>query len=548
MEKQGSSSIDPRLSMSKEELIQEIDRLEAKLGPISAATTTALANEGLHELSTMENLLDHLPVGVTAKDRDGKYLYTNQLVSDWFGREKDDIIGCVAEEVVDDASEVVAERIAHERLVFETGQIQTREVNKTRLGGRLIETLIKKFPIKDLNGRIAAVGTILMDITDLRQHQQASAESQKRLSDMLAVASDWLWETDPDYKFVFFGGNTIWSLGRTAESFTGLSVLSGDPFVWDSEEDLLCHREVIESEEGFQNVECNYYWPDGEKRRIRIGGKPVYSQDGVFQGYRGIASDVTDRWLAVQEMVLAKQEAEIANRTKTEFLANVSHELRTPLNAILGFSEMIKQEIFGAIDNPKYTEYAEAIHSSGSHLLKLIGDVIDIAKVEVGELEILEETISLPKTLTTCRDMVMERAAAQGVGLALDIANAPATCLMDELRLRQIILNLLDNAIKFTHRDGTVTLSCLKAEGGDLIIRISDTGEGIDPAELPHVTDLFTQGKNSLREGKGTGLGLAITNSLIEVLNGRLTIDSTLGAGTNVTIHLPSWRLDRAAA
>jgi signal transduction histidine kinase len=232
--------------------------------------------------------------------------------------------------------------------------------------------------------------------------------------------------------------------------------------------------------------------------------------------------------------------AESANRTKTEFLATMSHELRTPLNAILGFSDMIHGEVLGPNGNPRYREYAGDIHASANHLLDIINDILDMARIEAGKVEILPVTVELQRFADWAHTMVRTQAEASSVTLRTRLDPAITEFVTDERILRQIALNLLTNAIKFTPADGTVTLSLSGTVADRLAIVVEDTGVGMRPEDIPRALAPFSQLENTLsRKHRGTGLGLSLANRFVGLLGGQLAISSSPGKGTRVTVTLP---------
>jgi signal transduction histidine kinase len=242
------------------------------------------------------------------------------------------------------------------------------------------------------------------------------------------------------------------------------------------------------------------------------------------------------------ELVFARRRAESANHAKSVFLANMSHELRTPLNAILGFSEIIRDKMFGN-DASRYADYAADIHCSGSHLLNIVSDILDITRIEAGKLEIREEKVKLSAILADSLSAVAQQAAKGGILLTPAAPEIGATILGDKTKLIQVVINLLSNAIKFTPKGGSVTLSAHEADGG-LTVVIRDTGIGMSNHEIRDALELFRQVDNSLgRRYEGTGLGLPLALKLIELHGGSLTIDSVPGRGTAVTLHFPNERI-----
>ena len=240
----------------------------------------------------------------------------------------------------------------------------------------------------------------------------------------------------------------------------------------------------------------------------------------------------------------AKRMAEIANRSKSEFLANMSHELRTPLNAIIGFSEMIKSEMFGPVGSPKYDEYARDINASGEHLLQVINDILDIAKIEAGKLDLNEAVVDVTEIVESCLMLVNERARTSGLMLETETTDDLPPLRADPRKLKQILVNLLSNAVKFTPEGGTVTTRVWCRRDDGYVFQVVDSGVGIAPDDIPKVLTPFGQVDSSLsRKHDGTGLGLPLTKSLVEMHGGSLDLQSEPGAGTTVTVRLPAERI-----
>jgi signal transduction histidine kinase len=263
---------------------------------------------------------------------------------------------------------------------------------------------------------------------------------------------------------------------------------------------------------------------------------------GTFGFARIAAGSVRQRKLlavAIGQVEAKSREVEAANRHKSEFLANMSHELRTPLNAIIGFSEVLSQQMFGAI-NAKQGEYLGDIQTSGQHLLALINDILDLSKVEAGKMELQLSRFSLAAALESVLLMVRERAAGRGVALSTEIDPAIGQLEADERKVKQILLNLLTNAVKFTPAGGTVTLRATR-DGAGVLMAVRDTGVGIAPADQARVFEEFTQaGGATGPEVEGTGLGLTLSRKLVELHGGRIWVESGLGMGSTFSFTLPT--------
>ena len=236
---------------------------------------------------------------------------------------------------------------------------------------------------------------------------------------------------------------------------------------------------------------------------------------------------------------LARAAAEEASRAKSAFLANMSHELRTPLNAILGFAEMMRDGYAGP-PGPAWTGYAGMVHEAGSHLLGVIGEILDLSKIEAGRVILSIEPVDLDDLLEACRELIQPMIERGGLILSVERAHGPATIQADKTRVKQILLNLLSNAAKFTPEGGRITLSAGPGADGFVDLRVADTGIGMTPLELELALEVFGQVETSVaRKNQGSGLGLPIAVGLTELHGGTLSIESAKGLGTTVTVSLP---------
>ncbi|KAB7741577.1 PAS domain S-box protein [Parvibaculum sedimenti] len=265
-----------------------------------------------------------------------------------------------------------------------------------------------------------------------------------------------------------------------------------------------------------------------------------------FQGLPALLiglQDVTARRKEAEALREARDDATAASRSKSEFLANMSHELRTPLNAIIGFSEALERELFGPVGNPRYREYAEDIHDSGVHLLNLINDILDLSKIEAGHFKLHEDETDLDAVVASACRIVRHRAQQSAITIEVSLPTPPISLVADERALKQVLINLMSNAVKFSADGSTVRVEAA-VQPGRLRIAVIDHGIGIAEADIPKALAPFTQIDGTLsRAHEGTGLGLPLAKHLTELHGGSLMIESTPGEGTTVYADLPASRL-----
>jgi signal transduction histidine kinase len=251
-----------------------------------------------------------------------------------------------------------------------------------------------------------------------------------------------------------------------------------------------------------------------------------------------------DRERAYEALRLAKDEAEAANQAKSGFLATMSHELRTPLNAIIGFSEMMLREVLGALGNDQYRAYVGDIHASGTHLLQIINDILDLSKAEAGKIDLSEDVFDLRDIMRSVGQLTAGRVHAAGLTQSVDLPDDLPPLSGDERKTKQVLLNLITNSVKFTPPGGSIAISAHWQIDRGLSITVADTGIGIPEGDLERVLKPFEQVDSSLsRQHQGTGLGLPLVKAIMELHSGRLELKSELGVGTQVTVIFPPERV-----
>jgi PAS domain S-box-containing protein len=339
---------------------------------------------------------------------------------------------------------------------------------------------------------------------------------------------------------------------REKEGFFGLAALSGTRIVVTNLQDKQ-HGEFVSSYMRKAGIQTLWFQPIVSHNGSVIGSFALYfptamepgeQENSYLAGVAHLCSIAIERRRSEESLRRATESAELANRAKTKFLANMSHELRTPLNAIIGFSEIMRQQMFGPLGTERYIEYTNDIHDSGRHLLNVIDDILDISKIEAGRYAIEEEEIDFAGVLRWSIEMMRARTIEKEQTITLSLPDEMPQLRADQRAMRQVMLNLLSNASKFTPVGGQIDLVSAIDDRGNLSLSVSDNGIGIPADKLQEVLEPFGQvDDTNARQHGGTGLGLPITKSLIEMHGGEFVPQSDLGRGTTAIMTLPGWRL-----
>ncbi|ANK82653.1 MAG: hypothetical protein TEF_19015 [Rhizobiales bacterium NRL2] len=386
-----------------------------------------------------------------------------------------------------------------------------------------------------------AILVTAVDIDERRRAEDALRNAERDYRNIFVNATEGIYRTSLD--------------GRALRANPALVELNG----YESEEALLADVNDLESrwyvEPGRRTefkgeIEAHgqvtefvsevYRYRTRERLWVSENARLVRDEDGNPLYYEGSVRDITEQRTAQADLLEAKNEAERANQAKTQFLAKMSHELRTPLNAIIGFSEILQQQIFGEIGNARYLTYAADIAESGRHLLDLINDLLDLSKIEAGAFAIRREPVDLDALVAECLDIVRPMADRSRIALAPPALPAPPGLRADRRAMKQILLNILSNAVKFNREGGRVSVTC-SLEGGEYAIVVGDEGVGIAREDMRRIFEPFGQIENQMVAGhKGTGLGLPIVQALVDLHGGRVAVDSRPGSGTRVTLTFPA--------
>lgn len=472
---------------------------------------------------------------------DGFCFAVNAAWLDVLGFERDEVIGKTAEELAIWTEPMVRAELI-QRLRKE-GRIENLDVALRGKDGRLRDCAATLRLL-----RLGEDDLLLFSAHEARKETSASIEQVVKTSRALLI--DALESINEGFVLYDAEGELIICNSKFKE-FYGYSDEEARPGV---------HRRdlgVLDIERNAVIVDQELAQDYVERREDLITGPPesfvVRLRDGRILllndrktdsgGIVSIQSDITDLKRAEAAISAAKDEAQTANRAKSEFLAHMSHELRTPLNSILGFTQIMREQVFGPLGDERYLEYAMNVNHSGQHLLDLINDILDISKVEAGEVTLDEEIFDLQATLLSCISMVTGQTGVPVDRIGFDVAVDIARFKGDKRIIKQVILNLLSNASKFTPADRPITVTAEREASGGISIEVADKGCGIARDDIAKVLEPFGQVRSGAHQAHaGTGLGLSLSKMLTELHGGSLSIDSELDEGTRVTLRFPPAR------
>lgn len=414
-------------------------------------------------------------------------------------------------------------------------------------GGGYIECLTHGFVERDTSGAPVGFVGFSCDITKEVQADRMLRENEMQLRELVEKISDLVMLRDEDGRVLYVSPAAHRLLG-----YAPAELMDVKPVDFVHPDDIGDYTtayahvptdgETVSVTVRARHADGHYIWLETKVRCLAV------TNDGRPARIASIARDITERKLAEEALAAARERAEAASATKSRFLANMSHELRTPLNAIIGFSDIIHRELFGPAGNAQYKEYARLIQDSGAHLLDLINDVLDMSKIEAGKFELRLEELDVEDLVRSVVTLMEPHAQKSKLLLIAKVGGPHHAVRADRRAVKQILLNLISNALKFTPAGGLVTVSAENMMDG-VALQVSDTGIGIPSTDIERVVQPFEQvTADPMLAQAGSGLGLALVNSLVGLHMGRLKIDSVQGQGTVVSVFLPFDPRSRRAA
>ncbi|WP_289032379.1 PAS domain S-box protein [uncultured Roseibium sp.] len=497
-------------------------------------------------------LLDRLPIGIAiARDRD--VLYANDTLLDLLGysdlKGLTEAGGLEAVFVEDDDDDALPDAEGMEGTVDGTLKVRLADG-----GVRPVDARMHSVPWNGGRGLMISFTERTPETSEAPPIATAVTpapsgalqDAEDRISEL-----DTILETATDGVLVLDRHGTITKVNRSAEALFGASRsdMEGAPLT-----DYLApesHRAAADYLDGLARNGVASILNDGREvlGRVSAGGLiPLFmtigrvTASGDEPKFCAVLRDITQWKTAEEELTQAKRQAENASSQKSDFLAKISHEIRTPLNAIIGFSEVMMEERFGPIGNERYKEYLKDIRTSGSLIMSLINDLLDLSKIEAGKMELRFSAVSANDVINECVALMQPQANRDRVIIRASLPDSVPSVVADQRSLRQIVLNLLSNAIKFNKSGGQVIVSTSLEDNGEVVLRVRDTGTGMSAKDLTAALEPFRQ-VHTARHGGGTGLGLPLTKALVEANRAGFQIDSTPEQGTLVEIRFPSQRV-----
>jgi PAS domain S-box-containing protein len=541
-----NDSVRPLLSPKEHDTFREIARTIGEqidvlnFGETEPPQKIATTTKAVREFSVAESehlLLDRLPLGVVVHRAD-RVLYANRTVLDWIG--------------LPDAETINEKGGVH--LIFTGAHIfqETKEGEALAIAGRdgtsiPVEAKLLSAP---WDGETALV--YILTSADLAQkHRNEATEMKLRAAEAANAELRGILDTATDGVLLLDRDGKILNLNRSAEALFGYDSQEIEGQFFTRLFAPECHRAAVDYLQGLAANGVASLLNDGREviGQEREGGLiPLFMTLGKIgddpHRFCAVFRDITQWKRAEEELLEAKRKAEHSSSAKSDFLAKISHEIRTPLNAIIGFADVMREERFGPIGNERYREYLKDIQTSGAHLISLINDLLDLSKIEAGKVDLSFAAVDLNDIARQCMAIMQSQANRERIIIRTSLFPELPQVVADVRSIRQIVLNLLSNSIKFTPPGGQVIVSTQLSETGEVLLRVRDTGVGMSDAEVATALEPFRQLSTTGRGmGGGSGLGLPLTKALTEANRASFSVKSNANAGTLIEISFPANRV-----
>lgn len=477
-------------------------------------------------------------------DQHGKILFLNETWKRVTGTELTQGINRTLFDMIDPVDRMKYREMFEELVRGERGsyRVETR-LDLGQDKWRSVEIAFSMLRLADQQD-LRVVGTIT-DIEKRRRAEVALREAEQRFRAIFENSVSGIYQSSPEGKFISVNPACAEILGYSSPEDLIFSVTNIAEQIYVRPEERKKFAQKLLFEGTVSGLETELYRKDGKKIWVMENARIVRSEKGAVDYYEGSIWDMTEQHLAEETMRQARIHAEISSRSRMEFLANMSHELRTPLNAVIGFSEIIRDEVMGPLNVPVYKDYAKDIFESGSQLLRIINEILEVSKLEMGTRELNENNFRLSSAIRSCMVILEGKVEQGGIDLSISVPDDLPEIYAERMAIKQIVLNLAGNAIKFTPKGGKVEISAyVESSTGEMVIEVKDTGAGMTEEEIKKAMQPFSKVETSFDTMKeGTGLGLTIVNALVKLHGGTLRLISQKGVGTLARVTLPKSRV-----
>ena len=496
----------------------------------------------------LRHVVNSIPAMVSVVNADGTYAFVNNFMA-WSlgitpaqaeGRKPDELLG----------AEAGAEQQRRDNAIFESGAappaFEHKFLNPT---GNERYLLTVKTPLRDTGGDVTNVVTTSVDITDRHEVEVALKGQRNLLRHVLDLDPGIVFTVDKDGRIGLANHAIARAFGTTPQKMVGRNLLTVVPAAEEGRALLDDMLAALSNGEACHQQERRLTDSEGHQTWLKVAIVPF--DDPQSGGPRAllVGTDISAMKEAETAMQEAKLAAELSNQSKSNFLATMSHELRTPLNAIMGFSQMINEQVLGAIDPPIYREYAQDIQSSATHLHSIISDILDVALIESGKFKLEESAVEVDTLFSALKRLLMERVKSNDVSISWRTATGMPALYADSQRIKQVLMNITSNAVKFTPPGGEIRVDADISADGGIRVTVVDTGIGMADEDIAAAMNQFAQVHSGLsRPYEGAGLGLPLSAALLDMHDAQMNIESSEGAGTVVTILFPPERTLRQRA